>query len=113
MTLGIFPTRCSVEPLTALGTIWEGAKLSMCSPSDLTDSGPAAQMSAPESGSIAMLASPLQVVTFIVIVGPGLTDSVDVLESWMNGKSLCGCALSVCVCSVLVVLCCVAAMDFC
>ena len=70
-------------------------------------------MSAPESGSIAILASPLQVVTFIVTVGVGVTDSGDVLESWMNGKSLCGCELSVRVCGVVAVLYCIAVVGFC
>ena len=76
-----------MEPLTALRVTSELARLSMCSPSARTNWGPAAQMSAPESGRTTMLASPLHVVTFIVMVGAGVNvmDPADVPDSWTKG----------------------------
>ena len=104
-----------MEPLTALGVTLELARLSMCSPSARTNWGPAAQMSAPESGRTTMLASPLHVVTFIVMVGAGVMDPADVPDSWTKGNSLCGsCVLNVRVCGIVLALCfCRGSVGFC
>jgi hypothetical protein len=47
-TLGIIPTGSRIDPLTALGLTWDCARLSMFSPSEWTNWGPATQISAPE-----------------------------------------------------------------
>ena len=52
-----------MEPLTALGQMLEGARLSMYSPSTLTNWGPAALISAPESGRMSREACPWHVDT--------------------------------------------------
>ena len=54
----------------------------MCSPSLRTNSGPAAQMSAPESERMSMLACPL---LGAVMVGAGIICLDVAFESWMNG----------------------------
>ena len=84
-TLGSFPIGCKSEPLTARGVTSDLARLSRCSPSLRTNSGPAAQMSAPESGRMSILACPLLVVTWAVIVGAGTIRLHVAFESWMNG----------------------------
>ena len=62
-----------------------------------------------------MLALPLHVVTFIVMVGAGVIDPADVPDSWTKGNSQCGsCALNVRVCGIVLALCfCRGSVGFC
>ena len=64
-----------------MSSMLEWARLSMCSPIEL---GPAAQMSAPESGRMLMVACPLIEVTCML------------LERWREGVALC--FLKCCIC---------------
>ena len=72
-----------MEPLKALGRMLEGARLSMYSPSALTNWGPAALISAPESGRMLREACPWCVDTCMLIVGTG----VGVAGPWANSES--------------------------
>ena len=72
VTLGIFPMGCSVVPLTALEVIFEWARLSRHSPRAWTNEGPAAQMSALESGKASTWARPYSEVAWMLILGAGL-----------------------------------------
>ena len=67
----IFPAGFIVVPFAALGVIPEGRRLSMWSPRRRITSVPAAEMSAPESGSTSTLADPLSEETWTGIVGAG------------------------------------------
>ena len=66
-----FPRGCIVEPLTALGTMGDGMRLSGCSFSCWSREGPAMEISAPESGSAVTTASPLRADMCGVMVGAG------------------------------------------
>ena len=67
-------------PLAVLGATLELARLSMCSPIIWTKCGPAAQMSAPESGRTSNPAWPLREVTVARIMGAGLDERFDNCE---------------------------------
>ena len=58
-------------PFTALGNTEDGKRLFTCSPKWLRISFPAAEMSAPESGSTSMSADPLREEMWTAIVGAG------------------------------------------
>ena len=66
----------------------EGARLSMYSPSAWTNWGPAALISAPESGKMSREACPLHVDTCMLTVGAGVTgpwaNSDTVAEQWLT-----------------------------
>ena len=68
---GSFPMGLIFVPLTALGMILEGRRLSTCSPSSLSACVPAADMSAPESGKLSRYVAPLREVMWMGIVGAG------------------------------------------
>ena len=94
-TSGSFPAGCNSDPLTALGVTSESARLSMLSWRACTKAGPAAHMSAPESGRTLTVACPLQVATFMWMVGAGMIGPAEfTLDSRMNGSSLCSEVLS-------------------
>ena len=56
---GTLPSGVIFRPLTVLGLMWDGKMLSTWCPMALRTSCPAAQMSAPESGSTSMKCWPV------------------------------------------------------
>ena len=77
-----FPRGCIVDPLTALGTMGDGMRLSGCSFSCWSKEGPAMEMSAPESGSAVTIASPLRADMCAVMVGAGSICCVEAMYAW-------------------------------
>ena len=79
----IFPAGFIVVPFAALGVIPEGRRLSIWR---RITSVPAAEMSAPESGSKSTLADPLSEETWMGIVGAGfVTVTFLTLGIWIEG----------------------------
>ena len=65
------PIGSILVPFTALGKTADGKRLFTCSPKWLGISFPAAEMSAPESGSTSVSADPLREEMWTAIVGAG------------------------------------------
>ena len=92
-TCGSFPTGCRIEPLTSLGQMLEGARLSMYFPSAWT----AALIFAPESGKTLREPCLWHVDTCMLTVGAGVAGPWASSESLTMGNSLVlrACALGV------------------
>ena len=67
--MGYLPIGCILVPLTTRGITCEGSKLCSCSPSWLRIALPAAEISAPQSGSVSTSAAPFSDEMWTLIVG--------------------------------------------
>ena len=70
---GSFPIGYILVLFTALGMIWDGSRLSSCSPKWCRAAFPATDISAPESGRVVMLAFLLRDNMWMLMVGVGST----------------------------------------
>ena len=70
---GSFPIGCILVLFTALGMIWDGSRLSSCSPRQLRATLHATDISAPKSGRAGISTLPLRDDMWILMVGAGLT----------------------------------------
>ena len=89
MVTGTFPSGVMVKPFTLLVLMCEGSMLSTCWPRNSSTSCPAADISAPESGSTSRFRVPVDDDTCTVIVGAG-----SVAASWTLYNCKCCCWLS-------------------
>lgn len=78
-----FPHVVMREPFTVLGVIADGTKLSLCWPRCFMNSWPAADKSAPESGSTSTLFVLVELEILTVIVGADSVALSFMLYSWI------------------------------
>ena len=69
--MGSLPMGVILCPLAVCGDICDGRRFSLCSLSSVKSCGPAAEMSAPESGKTDVTVEPFTVLMCIVILGAG------------------------------------------